>query len=323
MRRGYLAPFALLFAISCLVGASSHLMLPASPASAEGLEDLQARLQTTIDASGFDVTIAVTDLQTGETAAVRGEEPRLSGCTINVLVLIQATLDMQAGLLQKEDVDFALRQTIFWSDPHYARQIVSMIGGGDIHAGVARVRELSASLGLQTAVFDHPPAYDMYSVTLPVPPPPEPQEDGTLAAEVPAEGEILPPLPPDVIVPANMISPLEMNRLLGALWRNEILSPEWTSYLLERMTRVSSGLQFILGTFAGSGTVVSHKNGYTWSPESRHTDGDVGLVRFTVGDTEHAYAVSYYASQLSDELGDIAIAQRLMRITRDYFNQKY
>jgi hypothetical protein len=323
MRRGHLAAFALFLAVLFLVGASSHAVLPARPASAEGLEDLQVRLQQAIEASGFDVTMAVTDLQTGETAAVRGEEPRLSGCTINLLVLIRATLDMQAGLLQKEDVDFALRQTIMWSDPHYSRQIVSMIGGGDIHAGVARVRELSASLGLQTAVFDHPPAYDMYSVALPAPPPPEPQEDGTLAAEVPADGEILPPLPPDVVVPANMISPLEMNQVLGALWRNEILSPEWTSYLLERMTRVSSGLQFILGTLAGSGNVVSHKNGYTWSPESRHTDGDVGLVRFTVGDTEHAYAVSYYASQLSSELGDIGIAQRLMRIIRDYFNQRY
>ena len=323
MRRRYLAPFALFLVVFFLVGAFSHAILPARPASAEGLEDLQLRLQQAIEASGFDVTMAVTDLQTGETAAVRGEEPRLSGCTINLLVLMQATLDMQAGLLQKEDVDFALRQTIMWSDPHFSRQIVSMIGGGDIRAGVVRVQELASSLGLQTAVFDHPPAYDMYSTSLPVPPPPVPQEDGTLAAEAPAEGEILPPLPPDVVVPANVISPLEMNQLLGKLWRNEILSPEWTSYLLERMTRVSSGLQFILGTFAGSGNVVSHKNGYTWSPESRHTDGDVGLVRFTVGDTEYAYAVSYYASQLDDELGDIGIAQRLMRITRDYFNQKY
>jgi Beta-lactamase enzyme family len=323
MRRRYLAPFALFLAVFFLVGASSHAILRARPASAEGLEDLQVRLQEAIEASGFDVTMAVTDLQTGETAAVRGEEPRLSGCTINVLVLIQATLDMQAGLLQKEDVDFALRQTILWSDPHYSRQIVSKIGGGDILAGVVRVQELASSLGLQTALFDHPPAYDMYSTSLPAPPPPDPQETAILAAEAPMEGEILPPLPPDLVVPANVISPSDMNRLLGALWRNEILSPEWTSYLLERMTRVSSGLQFILGTFGGSGTVVSHKNGYTWSPESRHTDGDVGLVRFTVGDTEYAYAVSYYASQLDDELGDIGIAQRLMRITRDYFNQKY
>jgi hypothetical protein len=88
------------------------------------------------------------------------------------------------------------------------------------------------------------------------------------------------------------------------------------------MTRVSPGLQYILGTFAGSGNVVSHKNGYTWTPNG-HTDGDVGLVRFMVDDTEHAYAVSYYADQLDDEFGDIGIAQRLMRITRDYFNQKY
>jgi Beta-lactamase enzyme family len=322
MRRRFFALLALFLTVSFLVGASSHVMLSPRPASAEGLDDLQARLQAAIEASGFDVTIAVTDLQTGETAAVRGEEPRLSGCTINLLVLIQAALDMQAGLLLKEDVDFALRQTILWSDPHYSRQIVSMIGRGDIPAGVARVRELVTSLGLQTAVFDHPPAYDMYSVSLPVPPPPDPQEDGTLAAEVPAEGEILPPLPPDVVVPANVISPLEMNRVLGALWRNEILSPEWTSYLLERMTRVSGALQYILGTFAGSGNVVSHKNGYTWTPAG-HTDGDVGLVRFTVADTEHAYAVSYYADQLDDEFGDIGIAQRVMRITRDYFNQKY
>jgi Beta-lactamase enzyme family len=309
-------------AVCFLLSASSLLTLPAQPAAADGLDDLKARLQETVDDSGFDVAVAVTDLQTGETAAVRGDEPRLSGCTINLLVLIQATLDMEAGLLEQEDVDFALRQTIFWSDPHYSRQIVSMIGGGDIRAGVTRVRELASRLGLQTAVFDHPPAYDAYSASLPPPAPTDTQVNEPVDPEVSPETEFLLQPQPDVVVPDNVISPSDMNRVLGALWRDDILSPEWTSYLMNRMTRVSPGLQYILGSSAGFSTVVSHKNGYYWTPEG-HTDSDVGIVRFTVAETEYAYAVSYYAAHLDDEFDDIGVAQRLMRVARDYFDEKY
>jgi hypothetical protein len=68
--------------------------------------------------------------------------------------------------------------------------------------------------------------------------------------------------------------------------------------------------------------VVSHKNGYYWTPNG-WTDNDVGIVRFWAGGKEHAYAVSYYASGLRAELGDVVIGQRLMRIAWDYFQARY
>jgi hypothetical protein len=290
---------------------------PATPA------DLQASLQNAIDASGFDIAIAVTDLQTGETIGVREFEPRLTGCTINVMVLIQATLDMQAGLLSREQVDWTLREVIRWSEPHRSKQLVELIGAGDLQTGAARVRELIASLGLSTAVFDHPPAYDGDSLALlpptPVALPPqhllEGQEYGWY------EREILEWVPPEH-VPDNLISAVDMNTVLAALWRGEILNPEWTQYLLGAMTGVSGGLQYLLGSSGGGSAVVSHKNGYYWTPDG-WTDNDVGIVRFKVAGVEHAYAVSYYAAQLDAELGDVGIGQRLMSIIWNYFRQKY
>jgi hypothetical protein len=316
------------------------LLLSPRPASADGLDDLQALLQGTIDASGFTVAVAVTDLQTGETASVRGDEQQLTGCTINLLVLIQATLDMQAGLLTRDVVDAPLLRTIQVSDPHYARYIVSLIGGGDIRTGITRVRDLISRLGVTTAVFDHPPAYDPESISIPVEPPaqvvaasrtagglwrmllgfdpytlqlPAAAESASIGAEVADE---------PLAVPDNIISPIDMNRVLSALWHNQILSPEWTAYLLERMTRVSPGLQYLVGSSGGGLAVVSHKNGYFWTPNG-YTDNDVGIVRFKVGGTEHAYAVSYYASNLRGELADAAFAQRLMGVIWNYFQQRY
>ena len=327
----------LLFAFAALVLCTfGHLSLPASSAGAEGLEDLQALLQEAIDASGFDVTIAITDLQTGETAAVRGDEPRLSGCTINLLVLIQSVLDVEDGLLTKLDVDWRLRQTIYASDPHYARQLVSLIGGGDVRTGVARVREIPQRLGLTTAVFDHPPAYDHESISIPAESSLLAESTPVTVAPLPDLDAIIDPIPvvaaPDeaealeegapLVVPDNVISPIDMNRLLSALWRGEILTPEWTEYLLDRLTGVSPGLQYLIGASGGGRAVVSHKNGYYWTPNG-HTDNDTGIVRFSVGGVEHAYAVSYYAAQLKAEFADIVIGQRLMRLVWNYFQDRY
>jgi hypothetical protein len=125
-----------------------------------------------------------------------------------------------------------------------------------------------------------------------------------------------------LLVPDNVISPLDMNRFLGALWRNEVLDPEWTAYLLTKLTRVSPGLQYLVGSSGGARTDVSHKNGYYWTPEG-WTDNDVGVVRFSIGGTEHAYAVSYYAAHLHDELDDAGFAQRLMGTIWNYFARRY
>ncbi len=62
---------------------------------------LQSRLQQRVDASGIDAAVAVTDLQTGETVSVNGDEPHLTGCTINFFVLLQVVRDLEAGPLPR------------------------------------------------------------------------------------------------------------------------------------------------------------------------------------------------------------------------------
>ena len=53
-----------------------------------GLLQLRDNLAAAISDSGFNVAVAVTDLQTGESIDVKGDDPRHAGCTANWFVLL-------------------------------------------------------------------------------------------------------------------------------------------------------------------------------------------------------------------------------------------
>ncbi len=253
------------------------------------LAGLEAALQEAVDRWGFDVAVAVTDLQTGETVGVRIDEPRLTGCTINLLVLIQATLDMQNGLLLEEDIDWMIATTIYWSDATLARELLFMIGGGDLAEGIARVAELARGLGLDSAVYDHPPAFEEESLNL----------------------------------VENTITPRDMNLLLSKLWHGEILDPQWTAYLLRHMTEVSPGLRYLLERGTSYEAVVHHKNGFYGTEEGGYVDNDVGIVSFTVDGTVYAYAISYFGSNVMGEFADASLGQELSAIAWSFFAERH
>ncbi|HEY7268813.1 MAG TPA: serine hydrolase [Dehalococcoidia bacterium] len=290
MRALRTALFALAVAalLAALAPSSPMRAEDAMPATASEMADLQTDLQAIIDESGYDITVAVTDLQTGETAGVRVDEPRLTGCTINLLVLIQVIRDVQDGLIAFDDVDWMVSDTIRYSDASLARELVYMLGSGDLESGLARVRSLAASLGLTSAVYDHPPAFGDESFAL----------------------------------VDNTMTPADMNRLLAMLWRGELLSPDLTQYILDRMSDVYPGLQYLLAAGAGPEAVVSHKNGFFWSDDG-YFDNDAGIVAVYSDGGFYAYAISYYASYVPEEFADVDAGQRIAARVWAYFRSKY
>jgi beta-lactamase class A len=261
---------------------------PTPVVSAEMLA-LRDRLVAAIDESGIDAAVAVTDLQTGESINVNGDEPRHAGCTLNWFVLLSNVVDIQNGTTPENEVGSLISRTIYGSNPVTAQDLLIRTGGGNLEAGVLKVRRLLANLGLKHSVFDHPPGYS---------------ERYTLHGD-------------DNIVTAN-----DMNRALAAFWQDEVVAEHWRDYLLEKMTNVKPGLQYLLATGVGERARVSHKNGFTWFPGG-WVDNDIGIVTFESAGATRAYAISFYSQDVEWEYGDVPLGQSVSQMVWRYFAARY
>ncbi len=252
---------------------------PFTDASAIGQDmlDLQAAMQAAVDAYGFSgvYAAAVTDLQTGETVGVRGGERHLSGCSMNLFVLYQAALDVEAGRYVLEAVDDLVRATTWSSNAKTARDLYVIAGDGDGVEGVRRVQGLIASLGLDDVLIDHPPAFREQSLDIDY---------------------------------NNYVTAESMNRALAALWAGDVVDGEMRDYLLEVLGDVKPGLNYLSAAVPEGD--VSHKNGF-FLASNGYVDNDVGIIRLQRGDEEYAYALSFFSQEVPGEYGDVALGQQL------------
>jgi hypothetical protein len=231
--------------------------------------------------------VAVTDLQTGESIDVSGDEPRLPGCTINFFVLLSVVMDLQQGLYGEDEVGDLIARTVWSSNPVTAHDLLYKTGMGDLEAGLTRIDQLLDLLGLSMSTYDHPPAY------------PEESQQGS----------------------ANLLTAKEMNRALTALYEARIVEPAWRDYLLEKMTGVKPGLQYLIPAGVGDG-VVSHKNGF-FADASGWVDNDAGIVVFDRGGNRYAYAISFFTENVSSKYADIPLGQTVSRLVWQYFSSRY
>lgn len=254
--------------------------------------ELQKSLQIEVENAWFDVAVAVTDLQTDQTININGNEPRLPGCTINFFVLFSVVIDLQNGLYPEAEVGSLISSTIWGSNPVTARELLIKTGGGDLYQGIDKVNNLLVSLGLQLgpnpALFDHPPAY------------PEESRFGKVN---------------------NSITANQANQALTKLYKGEILSPQWRDYLLEKMTGVKAGLDYLIPAGVGQAR-VSHKNGFFWDVGG-WVDNDIGIVNFERSGQQFAYAISLYMEQIPTKYADIPIGQKISHLVWQYFDNKY
>ncbi len=260
----------------------------AEPAVDPGLIALRERLRAEIEASGISSTVAVTDLQTGESIDVGGDEIRNPGCTINFFVLLSVVLDLQMDRYPEAEVGSLIAATIWSSNPHTARQLAIRTGMGDLGAGVTKANDLIRSLGLQHSLFDHMPAY-MPSFSL--------------------------------YGASNALTANDMNRALTLLYQGQIVAPGWRDYFLAKLRGVKPGLNYLIPAGV-SGGLVSHKNGFL-SGSMGWIDNDAGIVEFDVGGVRRAYAISFFSQQTIAKYADIPLGQAISRLTWEYFWAKY
>jgi hypothetical protein len=176
---------------------------------------------------------------------------------------------------------------VWSSNPITARDLLRKTGMGDIGAGLAKVNQLLDLLGLSTSTYDHPPAY--------------PQES--------LHGSV------------NVLTANETNRALVALYEARIVEPGWRDYLLNKLTGVKPGLQYLIPAGVGSG-VVSHKNGFL-ADYGGWVDNDAGIVMFDRSGRRYAYAISFFTEDVPYKYADIPLGQTVSRLVWQYFSGRY
>jgi len=252
-----------------------------------GLIQLRDELTAEIAASGINAAVAVTDLQTGESIDVNGETPRLAGCTLNWFVLLSVVIDLQEGRYPEGDVGTLIAETIYGSNPITAHALLIKTGGS-VPAGVTKINNLLARLGMRNSVFDHPPAYpDEYSL----------------------KGW------------PNIVTANDVNRALASFYHGAIVNIPWRDYLLDKMTGVKPGLQYLIPAGVSYGT-VSHKNGFSWVPGG-WIDNDIGIVMFDSGGVTYAYAISFFTQDVPTKYDDIPLGQAVSSMVWQYFVNRY
>jgi hypothetical protein len=261
----------------------------AEPAPAADMLGLRDRIAGAISASGIDTAVAVTDLRTGETIDVQGDDPRLPGCTINLFVLLHVVTGLQAGRFAEPEAGDLIGQTINRSDPITARTLLRYwVGDGDVLAGARRVNDLTQALGMRSTLMDHPPAFWSESLN---------------------GGR------------DNVITARDANRGLRAIWDGRLLTPGWRDYLLRKMTLVKPGLNYLLPAGVGYGATVSHKNGFLWA--EGWADNDIGIVWFERGGQRYGYALSFFTEGVPTKYADIPMGQRVSSLAWQWFVGRY
>ena len=260
---------------------------PALPQPNGELVALRERLRAEVAASGLNAAVAVTDLQTGESIDVNGDQPRLPGCTINFFVLLSVVMDLQDGRYHQAEVDDLIARTVWSSNPVTARELLLKTGMGDLGAGLVKVNQLLDLLVLPVSLYDHPPAY------------PDESLHGS----------------------GNVLTANEMNRALTALYQARIVSPAWRDYLLGKLVGVKPGLQYLLPAGVADG-VVSHKNGFL-AHSSGWVDNDAGIVIFDRSGKRYAYALSFFTEEVPYKYADIPLGQTVSGLVWQYFSSRY
>ncbi len=292
-RRTFLTKTLGALAALALSATVKPLLATAEGADAE-MSVLRAQLSEEIELHSFLTAISVTDLQTGESIDVEGNEVRWPGCVHNLFPIISVVRDLKEGLYEESDVGADISYTIENSDAETGRDLLIKTGMGDPLSGIDKVNALIDSLGLETTLYDHAPGYYW-------------SESRYHNA-------------------ANVSTTNEMNRVVTALWNNSILDYEWTVYLLNKMTEVRPGLNHLLAAPAwkGSGARVGHKNGFFFHPKDEGwIDNDCGIVWRVTSRGSYAYAATLFFQEVPERLGDLALGQTLSWLVWNFFERRY
>jgi len=256
-------------AFACLLIASSLVVgLPLAAAAAPTtLEGLQQDLSNLLNGWDGTYAVAVTDLQTDQTISVNGSRQQEAASTIKIYVAMAVAQDIESGSLNKDDVDGLVDAMMGQSDNEATYELITMIGGGDVVAGVMRANDLMQQLGATQSVMVSPPDH--------------PEIDLGIAWE-------------------NLITAVDTNLVLAKLYHGKALSPWATSYVLQSMTLPEDWQTASVGGPLPASTTFYHKPGWLGDPDGAWNDA--GIVTFQRNGQTLAYAITYLGSMTEESL---------------------
>lgn len=254
---------------ACLLLAGSLAIVP--PAAADDtpttLTGLEQQLNDLLGDWDGEYAVAITDLQTGQTISINGSRQQVSASTIKIYVLMAVAEDIESGALNQDDVDGLVDAMMAQSDNEATYELLTLIGGGDVVAGVMRSNDLMQQLGATQSVMDSPPDH--------------PEIDLGLAWE-------------------NLITAVDTNLVLTKLYNGQALSSWATTYVLQKMTLPEDWQTASVGGPLPAGTTFHHKPGWLGDPDGAWNDA--GIVTFNRNGRTIAYAISYLGSMTEESL---------------------
>ena len=245
---------------------------------------LQAVLEGEVRNYYGDVAICVADLQTNEQICVNGDALHATGCTINMFSLFVVMEEFIAGRAKAEDWAYWIKIGIGHSSPPQVAVFVRGIKG-TLEEGARRADELMQSWGMKDSVSGYIPGY--------------PGQDWR----------------------PNILTARETNMILAKLYREELFSPEWTAYAIDRLLDIKPGLNYVLPLFLPPGVRVAHKIGY-FQGSNGWVYNDVGIVMMGQGEEQTAYVISYLSQGMPSEYAAYIFGAQLSKIVYAWFDQR-
>lgn len=265
-----------------------QIELPTVPESVF-MDGLEGQLQGLVNSWAGQNAVSVTDLQTGRTISINGDRQQPAACTVKVFIMVAIAEDISAGKYTTDDVDDLVHSAMGPSNTAPARELIRIAGGGDINAGIHRINEIMQRVGMRDSILRHPPDYwGDYGY---------------------GDGD-------------NYLTANDMNRGLAAIWEGRSGLTDWgRDYVLWSMTLAIPGQQYSLGGPLPDDTVLYHKIGLVYAPYE--TWNDAGIVVFSRGGQQYAYAISYLGSWGPSWLDAYYHGADASAVTWDAFSEEY
>lgn len=271
---------------------STLLQTVPSTAPLRDMLPLEVELQSLVTSWSGEHAVSVTDLQTGQTVSVNGNRRQLAACTIKIPLMIAIAQDIEAGHYTADDVDALVRSAMGPSNTAPARDLIGLVGNGDITTGIHRINQIMWDMGAANSLMTHPPGYYWMELGYA-------QSHGTAN---------------------NVLTTNDLNLVLGKLYHGKLLSPELTEYVLWSMTIAPDWMNQSLGAPLPAGVSFYHKVGQIYEPSN--TWNDAGVVVFERDGQPYAYAISYLGSYGASWNEAYTHAIQVSEVTWHFFNSQ-
>lgn len=254
---------------------------------------LQAELEAMVNGWSNQNAVSVTDLQTGQTISINGSRPQVAACTIKIGIIIAVAQDIERGLYTQQDVAGLVQSMMGPSNTPPARELLRIVGGGDVGNGIHRVNQIMWGLGATGSILTHPPGY--YG-----------EEYGYASSHSTRD---------------NLLTTDDLVVILSALYHGEVLTPHGTAYVLQTMTIAPAWMNRSFGAPLPAGVKLYHKVGQIYGPHN--TWNDAGIIVFERNGREYAYALAYLGSYGAGWQESYNHAMAVSEVVWRYFSTKY